>query len=161
MGDFKVSSVEAAIPCVAGVFGLLIGFGKGTTVDKSRSDRAKKILRWVSPALIVFGIFLFANDCASESVDAETIASGMKTKMKLPVRVDDDTRLDDVRAISKRELGYFLTLTRMTKSQLGANPIAKQLESGLRGGACGNPNYVKLFKAGNQRQGDLPNSGSG
>jgi len=45
-------------------------------------------------------------------------------------------------------LDYFLTLTRMTKAQLDADPIAKQLESNLRGGACQNPNYVKLFKAG-------------
>ena len=114
---------------------------------RERNDRGQVQVRQgeedpalASPALIVFGIFLFANDCASESVDAETIASGMKTKMKLPVRVDDDTRLDYVRAITKTELGYFLTLTRMTKSQLGANSIAKQLgEAGLEGGgACGN-----------------------
>jgi len=103
-------------------------------------------LRWVSPALIVFGIFLF--NCKSEPADAEALAAGMKAKMKLPVRVDDDTRLDDVRAISTRELGYFLTLTRLTKSELGASPIARQLETSLRGGACQNPSYLALFKAG-------------
>lgn len=148
MANLNPSSLEAAIPFVGGIVGILIGFGKGRTAGKFRSEKAKKILRWVSPALIVFGIFLFISDCASESFDAETLASGMKTKMKLPAQVDDDTRLDDVRAISKRELGYFLTLTKMTKSQLDANPIAKQLESNLRGGACQNPNYTKIFKAG-------------
>ncbi len=68
--------------------------------------------------------------------------------MKLPVAVDDDTRLDDVRAISKKELGYFLTLTKLTKAQLDGSQIGKQLESGLRAGACQNPDYLKLLKAG-------------
>ena len=111
-------------------------------------DAAKRVTRWVSPALVVFGISLFMIDCKSDSADAEAIASGMKAKMTLPTIVDDDTRLDDVRAISKKELGYFLTLTRVTKSQPGASAIAKQLESGLRGGACQNESYLKLFKAG-------------
>jgi hypothetical protein len=148
VASISPSSLEAVIPCVAGVVGLLIGFGKGATVEKSGSETARKVLRWVSPALIVFGIFLFVSDCASQPADAEALASGMKAKMTLPVQVDDDTRLDDVRAISKKELGYFLTLTRLTKSQVDANPIAKQLESNLRGGACKDPSYLKLFKAG-------------
>jgi hypothetical protein len=148
VANFNASSLEPAIPFVAGVVGILIGFGKRTSVRTLRSETAKKLLRWLSPVLVVSGIFLFVSNCASESGDAEGIATGMKTKMKLPVQVDDDTRLDDVRAISKRELGYFLTLTRMTKSQLDANPIAKQLESNLRGGACQNQNYTTLFKAG-------------
>ena len=113
-----------------------------------RFERAKKVLRWLSPALIALGTCLFMGGCTSESVDAGIIATGMKAKMKLPVQVDDDTRLDDVRATSKMELGYFLTLTRMTKSQLDASQFAQQLESNLRGGACENADYTKLFKAG-------------
>ena len=57
-------------------------------------------------------------------------------------------RLDDVRAVSKNELGYFLTLTRTMKSDLAANPLGARLESNLRSGACKDPNYVTLFKAG-------------
>lgn len=148
MANLNASSLEPAVPLVAGVVGILIGFGKATTVRTLRSQKARRILRWLSPALVAFGILLFVSNCASESGDAEAIATGMKTKMKLPAQVDDDTRLDDVRAISKRELGYFLTLTKMTKLQLDANPIAKQLESNLRGGACQNQNYTNLFKAG-------------
>jgi|GEM_PF-5597968 len=68
--------------------------------------------------------------------------------MTLPAQVDDDTRLDDVRAVAKRELGYFLTLTRLSKAQFAGNPIAKKLDSGLRAGACQNPSYATLFKAG-------------
>jgi hypothetical protein len=148
MTHLDASSFEAAIPFIAGVAGLWIGFGRGRAGGGSQSARARKVLAWVSPALIVFGVFLFISDCASKSADAESLAAGMKEKMKLPTQVDDDTRLDDVRAVSKSELGYFLTLTRMTKSQHDAHPIAKQLETNLRGGACQNPSYLKLLKAG-------------
>jgi len=101
-------------------------------------------------AAIAAGItFVVAGGLACQSADAAGVASGIKAKMKLPVQIDDDTRLDDVRAISKKELGYFLTLTRMTKAQADANgAFANLLESSLRGGACQNPNYLTIFKAG-------------
>ena len=62
--------------------------------------------------------------------------------------MDDDTRLDDVRALSTTELGYFMTLTRMTKAQADAAAIAKPLEANLRGNACKDANYAKFFQAG-------------
>ena len=86
---------------------------------------------------------------ATHSADAEKIAAGIKTKMPLPHTIDEDTRLDDIRATGKKELGYFMTLTRMTKAQADANPaFGNLLESNLRGGACQNPNYQKLMKGG-------------
>ena len=58
-------------------------------------------------------------------------------------------RLDDVRATSKKELGYFMTLTRMTKAKADANPaFGILLESTLRSTSCQNANYVMLMKAG-------------
>jgi hypothetical protein len=94
------------------------------------------------------GMLLLASACKSDSADAAAVAAGMKAKLKLPVQVDDDTRLDDVRALSAKELGYFMTLTKMTKAQADAAAIAKPLEANLRGNACKDANYVKFFKAG-------------
>jgi hypothetical protein len=100
-------------------------------------------------ASIAAGIIFAAGALACQSVDAAALANGMKAKMKLPLQIDDDTRLDDVRAISKKELGYFMTLTKMTKAQADASgAFANLLESNLRGGACQNPSYLKIFKAG-------------
>ncbi len=150
MPDIAPSAIEAVIPLVGGVVGIVFGYGK-TRSAEPRAERAKKVLRWASPALIVFAVFLFARGyAASAPADAElaAVANGIKTKLRLPVQVDDDTRLDDVRAISPDELGYFLTLTRTTKSELAGNPIGARLESTLRGGACHDPNYAKLFAAG-------------
>jgi hypothetical protein len=145
---FNPASVEALIQIAAGVACVAFAFKKGTTTGSPQVGKAKQVLRWLGPALIILGVFTFANGCTSDSGDAEAVVAGMKAKMKLPVQVDEHTRLDDVRAISKKELGYFLTLTRLTKAELVGNPIAKQLEAGLRSGACQNPNYVKILKAG-------------
>lgn len=133
--------MEAAIPIVGGILGLVLGFGKGRSAETTR-----RVLRWLSPMVVLFGIFLLACNGASDS--AETMAAGMKAKMKLPFQVDADTRLDDVRAISGTELGYFLTITTMTKSDLAANPIGERLEELIRGGACQNPDYLTILKAG-------------
>jgi hypothetical protein len=99
--------------------------------------------------LIAAGILFVAGGLACQSPDAAVLATAMKAKMKLPLQVDDDTRLDDVRATAKKELGYFLTLTRMTKAQVDSNPaFSELLETKLRGSACKNPNYQQIFKAG-------------
>ena len=101
------------------------------------------------PALLAATLVFLAGGVACQSVDAATVAAGIKSKMQLPFKIDDDTRLDDVRATAKKELGYFMTLTRMTKAQADANPaFGNLLETNLRGGACQNPNYVKLMKGG-------------
>ena len=102
------------------------------------------------PVIVVAaaGLLLLVLGCKSEAADAGAVATGMKAKMQLPVQVDDDTRLDDVRALSPKELGYFMTLTKMTKAQADAAAIAKPLEANLRGNACKDANYVRFFKAG-------------
>jgi hypothetical protein len=93
-------------------------------------------------------MLLLVCGCKSEAADAGVVADGMKAKLKLPVQVDDDTRLDDVRALSPKELGYFMTLTKVTKAQADATGIAKPLEANLRGNACKDANYARFFKAG-------------
>jgi hypothetical protein len=104
---------------------------------------------FASASIATVIVLVVAGGLACQSADAASVASGIKAKMTLPVQIDGDTRLDDVRAISKKELGYFLTLTRMTKAQADANgAFANLLESSLRGAACQNPSYLTIFKAG-------------
>ena len=77
-------------------------------------------------------------------VDLDALASSVKARLSLPVAVDQDTRLDDVKPMN-RALGYFLTITNVEV----ADPVlAQKLESRLRGNACSNPQYKRLFDAG-------------
>ena len=119
-------------------------------VGDVQARRNGYLLRSSSAMVALCGSLALAGcQSAPIDVDAETVAAKMKEKMTLPARVDDDTRLDDVRALSRKELGYFLTLTTMTKARFDANPsLGAQLEGMLRGGACENASYVKFFKAG-------------
>jgi hypothetical protein len=95
----------------------------------------------------VIAMVVLLAGCPSRPPDAGALAASMKAKMKLPYDVDGETRLDDVRGTSKTELGYFLTLTKTTKATLDPN-LGKSLESMLRGGACQDPNYRVILKAG-------------
>lgn len=134
------SALEAFIPIAGGLLGLWWSFRTGSPLG----NRARRILRWTSPVLVGFGVLLLLSPRGGGgSADAATVASGIKAKLALPVQVDDATRLDDVRAISRSELGYFLTLT-----GAGAAVDAAQLESHLRAGACQNPDYLAFFRAG-------------
>jgi len=78
---------------------------------------------------------------------AEELVREIKIKLKLPTEVDDNTRLDDVRALSETEVGYFLTLTRTSETEDG-KPLAGPIEAMLRAQACENPSYTQLFEAG-------------
>jgi uncharacterized protein YjeT (DUF2065 family) len=101
-------------------------------------------------ALIAAGLlFVLGGLACRRPPDAAKLAAAMKAKMPLPHKIDDDTRLDDVRAVGKMELGYFMTLTSVTKAQADANPaLGNLLESTIRSGYCKNPNYEQLMKAG-------------
>ena len=129
----------------------MTGAANAATVAKWQSDVIESIRKskFASAATAAAIILAAAGGLACQSADAAAVASGMKAKMKLPVQVDDDTRLDDVRAISKKQLGYFLTLTRKTKAQADADSgFDDRLESTVRGSACQNPSSQTIFKAG-------------
>jgi len=98
-------------------------------------------------ALLVFAALSFATACASRGPDVEALAAGIRAKMKLPYDVDADTRLEDVRAVSKTTLGYFLTLKNTTKATLDPK-LGKLLETNLRSNSCQNPSYITIVKAG-------------
>jgi hypothetical protein len=98
-------------------------------------------------ALLLFVALSFASACRSRGPDVEALAAGIRAKMKLPYDVDADTRLDDVRAVSKTTLGYFLTLKNTTKATLDPK-LGKLLETNLRGNSCQNPAYVTMLKTG-------------
>lgn len=148
MPDLDLSTLEAVIPLIVGIAAMLLGFRRWSGAGRPRSRGARRALRWVGPVLIAFAIFMFISGRRSQPAQAEAIVAGIKAKMHLPVQVDADTRLDDVRALSRSEVGYLLTLTTTTRAQLAASPLARQLESNLRDTACRNPDYATLFKAG-------------
>jgi len=101
---------------------------------------------------VLLVVFLFLTPLSSghaqQGPDLSAIAAGMKARMKLPVAIDSDTRLVDIRALSKHELAYFMTVVTHTKASLNGARFAREMERSLKAGACQNPNYLKFLNAG-------------
>lgn len=129
---------------VGGGAWLLLSFGKLPLPAYLKSGWGKKMLPWIGPLMILFGIFIMFEPKPAEEVDLDALASSVKAKLALPVAVDQDTRLDDVKPIAGA-LGYFLTITNV---QAADPDLAQKLESQLRETACSTSQYKQLFDAG-------------
>ena len=147
MHNFNPGSLEGLIPILAGVWGTLIAWGKVRLKNSANIEKYRTIFKWLGPGLILFGVFLIFNGNAGESIDLADVSSQIKAKLKLPVAVDSETRLDDIRPVGKLELGYFLTLINLAKNEVSPT-FQKDMEKNLKSGACSNPNYIKFFKSG-------------
>ncbi len=149
--------LSGGISVVIGLFVSVFGFGVvGSSLAEAarkkwgveRASLYRKLSRYAGPIIIAGGLAAIVSaGRVDERVEAEAIVSEMKARLSLPVQVDATTRLDDVRAVSKSEIEYVLTLTSLTKAELTKNPIASMLEGSLRRGACLNPDYVRFFDA--------------
>jgi hypothetical protein len=145
MPNLSVSTIEAALPVAVGIVATLVGYSGSWARD---AKTPKKVLRWVGPALVAVGLFLMMMSLSPRPESAYPIAARVKAKLELPMRVDEDTLLYDVRALSKSEIGYFLTVTTKTAAELEAVSFAAGIDASIRDGACQNANYETLFKAG-------------
>jgi|KBSMisStandDraft_5_1062788.scaffolds.fasta_scaffold482775_2 hypothetical protein len=117
-------------------------------MDLRSFARDGKSSRGIGRALLVLATAMFAaGACQKSGPDAWALATEIKAKIKVPVDVDSDTRLDDVRGLSKSELGYFLTLTKANRATLDPN-FGKLLAANLRSSGCQNPAYITILKAG-------------
>jgi hypothetical protein len=139
-----VQKIEGLVVALAGgVFWSLMFVGAIPKPAFVKSGWASKLFPWMGPMLIACGVFIAFESKPAPKVDLDAIAIGIKRKITLPVAVDADTRLDDVRAIDGA-LGYFLTITSVDT----ATPdVAAKLESHVRKTACSNPAYKDLFEA--------------
>ena len=159
MANLMASSIDALIPLIGGVVASVLAFRKAGANEPVRLVKAKAMLRWLGPVLIVFSFVLFVidrkapppNTSAPSTLSAQDLASvvqEIKERLQLPKQIDADTRLDDVRVSSANVIGYFATLVTMSKAQFDANPQAQQIAQSLRTTSCTNPKYIAMLKSG-------------
>lgn len=128
---------------LGGGFWIAISRGLIPTPPLFRSGWGQKLVPWLGPLLVAFGVFLMFQDKPASNVDVEDLAKEMRKRVTLPMKVDDVTQLDDVRP-AEGALGLFFTLTNVSAPDA---EIAKQLEAYVRGESCTNPQYKKVFDA--------------
>lgn len=138
-------SFEAIIPLVAGVWFTVIGFN--TRLNNPKWNTIKKI-RWLGPLVIVFAIFLFAKGSFENRPDLEVLSQQIKSKLNLPLLIDPDTRLDDIKPKGEKEIEYSLTLVNFSKGDPVLNQLVNNLEAAFRDNSCKDPNYIKFFNSG-------------
>lgn len=142
-------NLEGLIPLIGGLLATLLGWGIIKPKSAGNFKKVSGVLKICGPLTILFGVFLLTGiGQTDKSVDLETVATQIKLKLKLPVMVDSETRLDDVRTTGKLELGYFLTLVHLSHSDEKLAPILAVLEKSVRESACANPNYKSFFEDG-------------
>jgi hypothetical protein len=142
---FNLAAIEAIIPLATGVFATVVGFSKRYNSPKWVLVRR---IKWIGPALIVFGFITFFQNASSPSVNLEVVSKEVKTKVTLPLMVDSETRFDDVRPISSTQLGYFFTLVNLSPETPDLPGILNTIQESVKGTACQNQNYLKLFREG-------------
>jgi len=79
---------------------------------------------------------------------SDRVVAQLKKYVTLPHEVDSETRLDDVRALAKDDIGFFYTLTALAKTDSRFDEKIANLRAYVRANACKNPSYVSLFKEG-------------
>jgi hypothetical protein len=151
MDNFNIGALEGLIPLIAGVWMTLLGVGVFKGRNPRQVEKYRKYIRIGGPLLIVFGVFQlgggFFIPAASEKMDLQVVAGQVREKLKLPLFVDADTRLDDVRPINSTILGYFLTLVNYKHSDPKLAPLLKEIEKNVQSSACANPNYKTFFNS--------------
>ena len=148
MSNLESTIIEASILVLVGIGGVQYGFRRGNDLERDESNRLKKVARWIGPALIIFGVFVFFARGDRAPPTARELVSQIKSKLSVPVQIDADTRLDDIRAVSDREVEYQMTITTRTDAELRDQRFAEVLEFSISAGACSDSDNLTLLRAG-------------
>src|SRR5512142_2817505 len=156
MSRVTIALIEAAIPMLAG--GLLLSKrialasprrpGVADELDPQRASRRLMQSRLLAAGLIAFGIWTGARALTP----GETLRSSLSdlaaaTQAKLPVRVDDDTRFDQV-LTADHELIFVYTLVNAQKAAVDVAGLRRTAESNLRERGCKDPQLSGLLARG-------------
>ena len=138
--------VEALIPLAAGAYATLLGYRmiKRPTIDPKK-NAVLDHLKWLGPLVIVFGAWQLVQGVVERPrPSARDIVAGMRQKMKLPVTVDEVTRLDAVDAEGER-IVYRLTITKASPAQSDGNAFIARMREQLKSRICSDERRRRLL----------------
>lgn len=144
-----IALVEGGIPVLAGIYATALGFGwiKGRAQPGSSSQKWIRHFRWLGPLLIAIGLFLgWQAYERGAHPSAERLAAGIASRLKLPVTVDETTRLDAV-AGSGGTITYRYTVT-VPMEPGDVATLEARLREQARTVACTHPGFSELLRAG-------------
>lgn len=140
--------VEATILLSGGIFAILLGYGIiNPFADSARTAGLIKHMKWLGPLVIVLGLGMLLQAQWTPRITAQEIVSGMKQHMTLPIKIDDQTRLDSVEA-TERQITYRLTITKPMPSKSEREQLISMLRHQVADNACGNRSYKQILQLG-------------
>jgi hypothetical protein len=128
----------------AGGFGLIVmsrGFGRAPKWLQSPGGRTFALIAGV--LLVLFGLYTGVYGRREDGTYA--IVERARAEMKPPRMVDNETRFDNLLALSEEKVGYFYTVTTVNGSQVD-DARRKTMEQALRERACLDPSMQKLLE---------------
>jgi hypothetical protein len=156
MSRVTIALIEAAIPILAG--GLLLwrrvalaSFrrpGVADELDPQRASRRLARTRGLGVVLMAFGLWTGMRAFApGESLRSSLADLASAIQAKLPVRVDDGTRFDQV-LTADHELVFVYTLVKLQKGSIDAAELRRTAEGRLKERGCKDPQLRGLLAKG-------------
>lgn len=139
--------VESLIPLAGGA--LVLRAALKLPEADPRTPRRRGRLRWLGAAVALTGFIgvvsgLFADPPAP---DARALAAGMRQKLKLPLMVDDVTRLDAIDGAGRR-LVMHSTITKPLATEAAREAVLAEMARRLKPEVCRDEKRRKLLRAG-------------
>jgi len=142
---------EGGIPILAGLYATAVGYGVFSPSWSQSNQSFAKIrqqFRWLAPLVVLFGCFTAWRDHAQAThPSAEMLAHQIRSRMKLPAKLDNVTQLDAVEGRGDR-LVYEASLS-LRMAGLGGKENARQkLENQVLKSACASSDFQTIFRGG-------------
>jgi hypothetical protein len=140
--------IDGGIPMLGGALSTLYGYGVLRTGNQSTT--LTRSLKWLGPAVSLFGVWLLVSDLRTpDAVASEKTLAAVEAEInkRAPMMVDDVTRLDSVKA-ADGELAYYLTITNRGIDEPGWAEFQQAMSQRLRGQACSRPDYKQFLSEG-------------
>lgn len=138
--------MEALIPLCGGAYATLLSYRiiRRPTIDPKKGVFLDQ-LKWLGPLVIVFGVWQLVQGVVERPrLTARDIVAGMRQKMKLPVAVDEVTRLDGVDAEGQRII-YRLTITTPVPTQSERDAFIARMRERLKSQICSDESRRRLL----------------
>jgi len=139
--------VDGGIPILGGMLGTLYGYGVLRTGNQG--TKLTRSLRWLGPAVSLFGVWLLVSDLRTLAAASEKDLAAVEAEInkRAPMMVDDVTRLDGVKA-TNGELAYYLTITNRGADEPGWAEFQQAMSQQLLSHACSRPDYTRFLSEG-------------
>lgn len=122
------TAIEGGIPILGGLYATALGYGafsRSQVEPRAHVLNTRRLFRWLGPLVVLFGCFVALQaHLQATHPPAEIIARQVRSRMKLPMKLDDATQLVGVEGRGDRLI--YETVIRVPLAELGGRETAQR-----------------------------------